>query len=570
MDIIRKQDNRFSSILLDAGLITKQQLETAQKQAQSTGQDIGTTLMKLGYITQEDMLQAIAEQLDIPYLDLENYEIDTKALQLVPSEIAYKYRVIPVFHIGNVLTLAMANPQDVTVIDKIRRLTKMEIEPAVATEAAILQAIEQHYGVVTTISETINEVIQTMEAEIEPEVSEKKMEENLRELAEDAPVVKLVNMILVQAIKEHASDIHIEPEEDSLRVRYRIDGILHEIFSPPKELQAAIISRIKILAEVDIAENRIPQDGRFRMKFENKEIDVRVSTLPTAYGENVVMRILDKSNIMLDLKDLGFTKDGHDTFIQMLANSYGIILVTGPTGSGKTTTLYAALNTINSIEKNIITVEDPIEYRLKLIRQSQVNPKAGLTFASGLRSILRQDPDVIMVGEIRDSETANIAIQAALTGHLVLSTLHTNDAAGALTRMNEMGVESFLLASATIGVLAQRLVRKICEKCKKPYQPDKLLLERIGITNPKKKLTFFRGEGCSACKNTGYRGRTGIYEILKVDDKIRELVLQDASSEKIRNVAITKGMRTLKQDGLLKCLQGITTIEEVMRVTNIA
>ncbi|RKY89438.1 type II secretion system protein GspE, partial [candidate division KSB1 bacterium] len=413
MDIIRKQDNRFSSILLDAGLITKQQLETAQKQAQSTGQDIGTTLMKLGYITQEDMLQAIAEQLDIPYLDLENYEIDTKALQLVPSEIAYKYRVIPVFHIGNVLTLAMANPQDVTVIDKIRRLTKMEIEPAVATEAAILQAIEQHYGVVTTISETINEVIQTMEAEIEPEVSEKKMEENLRELAEDAPVVKLVNMILVQAIKEHASDIHIEPEEDSLRVRYRIDGILHEIFSPPKELQAAIISRIKILAEVDIAENRIPQDGRFRMKFENKEIDVRVSTLPTAYGENVVMRILDKSNIMLDLKDLGFTKDGHDTFTQMLANSYGIILVTGPTGSGKTTTLYAALNTINSIEKNIITVEDPIEYRLKLIRQSQVNPKAGLTFASGLRSILRQDPDVIMVGEIRDSETANIAIQAA-------------------------------------------------------------------------------------------------------------------------------------------------------------
>jgi general secretion pathway protein E len=376
-------------------------------------------------------------------------------------------------------------------------------------------------------------------------------------------------MILAQAVRDQASDIHIEPEEDLLRVRFRIDGILHEIFSPPKNLQAAIISRIKILAEMDIAENRIPQDGRFRIRLDHREIDIRVSALPTACGGNIVLRLLDKSSILLKIEDLGFTKDSLQTIQNMLSNSYGIILVTGPTGSGKTTTLYSALNYLNSIDKNIITIEDPIEYRLKMIRQSQVNPKAGMTFASGLRAILRQDPDIIMVGEIRDSETANIALQAALTGHLVLSTLHTNDAVGALSRMQEMGVEPFLLATAAVGVIAQRLVRKICPKCKEQYVPSQNILRRLGIKNTKEKVLFYRGAGCNACKDTGYRGRLGIYEILKMDDKIREMLIANYSAEKINSFTLKQGVSTLKHSGILNALKGNTSIEEVMRVTNI-
>ncbi len=567
--MLLRDDRRFGEILIDSGLITPEQLSQALQEQQGNNQPIGSILVRLGYISQQDYLTTLSAQLDVPFILLSDYEIDPEVIDLIPAALAQKYHVVPLFRIKNALTVAMADPQDVGAIDEIRRYSQLEVEPVLAPESDIGQAIEQYYGVDVEMSHTLSEVIQSIEAESEAVVAPEP-EKNLRELAEDAPVVRLVNMILTQAIKDRASDIHIEPEDDSIRVRYRVDGILREVFSPPKNLQAAVISRIKILAELDIAETRVPQDGRFRIQLGGKEIDVRVSSLPTAYGENIVMRILDKSNILLKLDDLGFAPDNLKIVRTMLSNSYGIILVTGPTGSGKTTSLYAFLNTINTVEKNIITLEDPIEYRLRMIRQAQVNPKAGMTFASGLRSILRQDPDVIMVGEIRDPETAQIAIESALTGHLVLSTLHTNDAAGAVTRLVEMGVEPFLLSSALIGIIAQRLVRRVCPKCREAYSPSVLELKRIGLNPKRQDLKFYRGKGCSFCRQSGFKGRIGIYEILKIDDKIRELILSGASSEEIRRAAIQRGMRTLKHDGLLKALQGVTTPEEVMRVINIS
>ncbi|NOY77769.1 MAG: type II secretion system ATPase GspE [Calditrichaeota bacterium] len=567
--MLPKNERRLGEILVDSGVITQEQLEQALVVQKRNGQRIGSILVHLGFISTQNYLEALANQLDVPYVELSDYEIDAEALKLVPGVLAQKYHVIPLFRIKNALTLAMVDPQDIEAIDEIRRISHLEIEPAIASESDIMAALEHHYGVVLEMSDTLDEVIQSIEAEAGSDLPEEP-EENLRQLAEDAPVVKLVNMILAQAIKDRASDIHIEPEEESIRVRYRVDGILQEVFAPPKSLQAAIISRIKILSEMDIAETRIPQDGRFRVHIQGNDVDVRVSTLPTAYGENVVMRILDKNNVLLKLDDLGFSDDNLGIVREMLSNSYGIILVTGPTGSGKTTSLYAFLNTINSVDKNIITLEDPIEYRLKMIRQSQINPKVGMTFASGLRSILRQDPDIIMVGEIRDPETAQIAIESALTGHLVLSTLHTNDAPGALTRLSEMGVEPFLLSSAIIGVIAQRLVRRVCPKCREAYSPTPLALKRIGINPERKAIQFYKGKGCPVCKHSGYKGRIGIYEILKVDDKIRELILSGATSDDIRKEAIRRGMKTLKHDGLLKALKGMTTVEEVMRVINIS
>jgi|Deesub1362B_J571_1020462.scaffolds.fasta_scaffold01287_3 type IV pilus assembly protein PilB len=566
--MLKRRTKKLEDLLLERNLITSDQLQQAVRESQTTGEDVGKILVRLGYISEEDLLQALADHLEIPFISLNDYEPDENVLKLLPSNIASQLLVLPLFEIHDVLTVAVKDPHDVEAIDTVRRLTGKQVEPVLATEKEIRQAIAQYYGMAVEVRESLDEVIQTIEAETVEEEDNLRPAEDLRQLAEDAPVVKLVNLILAQAIRDKASDIHIEPEEDFLRVRFRIDGILHEVFTPPKQLQSAIISRIKILSEMDIAETRVPQDGRFRIRLDNREVDLRVSTLPTAYGENIVIRVLDRSNVLLNIEDLGFTPDNRRLFEEMLGAAYGIILVTGPTGSGKTTTLYSALNYLNSIQKNIITIEDPIEYRLKMIRQSQVNPKAGMTFASGLRAILRQDPDIIMVGEIRDSETANIAVQAALTGHLVLSTLHTNDAVGALTRLEEMGIEPFLVGTAAVGVIAQRLVRKICDRCKEPYEPNPGLLRRLGL-KPNKKLVFYRGRGCGACKGTGYRGRTGIYEILKVDDKIRELIIENASAEKLRAEALRSGMKPLKYDGILKAMQGVTTIEEVMRVTNI-
>ena len=566
--MLKKKTKRLGEILLEHKKITPAQLKQALEEQKINHKELGQILLKLDYISETDLAVALSEQLEIPYLQLDDYEIDEEAIKLIPNEIAHKHFVIPVFFIDKVLTVAMVNPQDVTTTDTLRRISKMQIEPVIATELEISASIDQFYGTSAKITNSMDEVIQTLEAESAEIEEAKTPEEDLRQLAEDQPVVKLVNMILAQAIRDQASDIHIEPEEDFLRVRFRIDGILHEIFTPPKNLQAAVISRLKILAEIDIAESRIPQDGRFRIRLDSKEIDLRVSTLPTSYGENVVLRLLDKSSVLLDMKDLGFSTDNMTKIEDMLSSSYGIILVTGPTGSGKTTTLYTGLNYLNSIEKNIITVEDPIEYRLKMIRQAQVNTKSGMTFASGLRSILRQDPDIIMIGEIRDGETANISLQAALTGHLVLSTFHTNDAVGALSRMQEMGIEPFLLATAAVGVIAQRLVRKICDKCKEETQISPSLLSRMGIKN-NKDYVFYHGRGCNSCKETGYRGRLGIYEILKIDDKIKEMIIADHSADKIKAAAINGGMRTLKHDGIVNALKGKTTIEEVLRVTNI-
>jgi type IV pilus assembly protein PilB len=566
--LIKEEDQKFGELLVKSGVITAAQLREALKFKKHHDDDLAQVLIQKGMASSKEVFVSLSDFLDLPFIELQDYSIDPEVLDIVPKALAYKYRIIPVFKIEDSLTVAMANPGDVHVIDAVRRETGLEVEPAISLENDILSALEDHYGTSENFDASFDEVIQHIEDE-KPEEEETTSAEKLKQLSAEAPVVKLVNIIISQAILDRASDIHIEPEEKSLRVRYRIDGILHESLSPPKHLQAAIISRIKILADLDIAESRVPQDGRFQVSMNDREIDLRVSTLPTVHGENVVLRILDKSSIMIGLEDLGFGQDLLAQFQRILSSSYGIILVSGPTGSGKTTTLYSALQSINTPDKNIITVEDPVEYRLKMIRQSQVNLKAGLTFAAGLRSILRQDPDIIMVGEIRDSETAKIAVESALTGHLVLSTIHTNDAPGGLTRLTEMGVEPFLTASSTVGVLAQRLVRRLCDNCKKPYQPSSAILSELDLPTDDNEFVFYKGEGCQNCKNTGYKGRIGIYEIMTMNETIRDLCLQNASSEQIKKAALESGMRSLRQDGILKAIEGVTTLEEVFRVTNV-
>lgn len=561
------EDDKFAEVLVRNGVLTPEQLSDVHKLRKHRDEPLARLLIQEGLASTRDVFTALADYLNLPFIELQDYDIDPEVINIVPRDLAYRYRVCPVFKIENNLTLAMSNPGDVEAIDAVRRESGLEIEPAISLESDILAALEAHYGGAETLDASFDEVIQHIEDE-KAQQQEPTSADKLKQLSAEAPVVKLVNLIITQAILERASDIHIEPEERSLRVRYRIDGVLHEALSPPKHLQAAIISRIKILSDLDIAESRVPQDGRFQVSLHGREIDLRVSTLPTVFGENVVLRILDKSHLLFGLEDLGLRDQSLQHFRRVLSSPYGIFLVSGPTGSGKTTTLYAALQSINSPEKNIVTVEDPVEYRLKMVRQSQVNPKAGLSFASGLRAILRQDPDVIMVGEIRDRETARVAVEAALTGHLVLSTIHTNDAPGGLTRLTEMGVEPFLTASAATAVVAQRLVRRICEPCKTPYEPSPALLNDLGTggTNPDR--PFYRGSGCSTCRHTGYRGRTGLYEIMLIDDEIRRLILARASTEQIRHMALKHGMQSLRHDGLNKALDGITTLEEVYRVTN--
>ncbi|MBI5144391.1 MAG: type II secretion system ATPase GspE [Candidatus Omnitrophica bacterium] len=549
-------------ILLAKGLISQEQIARAKDDMKKTGLSLEKTLEKLGYITEEDIVNTIAESMRVLYVDLKDYLIDTEVIKLMPEDLARKYKAIPLFKIGDTLTLAMANPRDIMALDEIRIRSRIQvIEPVLSTEKAIYDAIGQYYGVTGTLDDVIKSLGKVSLPLIETEAQGLK---TLAKAAEEAPVVKLVNLILMQAVKEKASDIHIEPEEDILRVRFRVDGILHEVSNPPKNLQSVIASRIKILANIDIAETRKPQDGRIRLKMENRALDLRVSTFPTIHGENIVLRVLDKSSVILGLADLGFSEKDLKDFDRLIRSPYGIILVTGPTGSGKTTTLYSALTTINSVEKNIITVEDPVEYELPLIRQTQVNPKAGLTFATGLRSILRQDPDIVMVGEIRDKETADIAIQASLTGHLVFSTLHTNDAPSALTRLIDMGVEPFLISSSVIGILAQRLVRVICKECKEKYPPSNDVLKELGL---KEAPSFCRGRGCEVCKNTGYAGRIGIFEFLHISEEIKKLIVTKASADEVKKKAVMEGMRTLRDDGLDKTRRGITTIEEVLRVT---
>ncbi len=565
--MITEEDKKFGYFLVKKNVITPEQLAEALKSKKYNDEELIQILVYRGFANVNDIYTYLAEFLNLPFIELRDYIVELDVLELIPKELAFRYKVLPIFKIENSLTVAMVDPGDIQVMDVLRRETGLEIEAAISREADIQGALANYYGDSKGMDTSFDEVIQDMKSE---GPKEDTSAERLKKLSAETPVVKLVNLIISQAILEHASDIHIEPEEKSLQVRYRVDGVLHESLSPPKQLQPAIISRVKILADLDIAESRIPQDGRFQVSLNGREIDFRVSTLPTVNGENVVLRILDKSGLMLSLNDLGLEQNSFARLKEMISSSYGVMLVSGPTGSGKTTTLYSVLHSLNKPDKKIVTVEDPVEYRLKGIRQSQVNVKAGLTFAAGLRSILRQDPDIIMVGEIRDTETARIAIESALTGHLVLSTIHTNDAPGGLTRLTEMGIEPFLSASATIGIVAQRLVRRLCENCKKAYKPNDSLLSQLELpeSTDVKNIEFCQPEGCSHCKDNGYKGRLGIYEVLQIDESIRKLTLKHASTDEIKRMAIQNGMRNLRQDGLLKAMQGVTSIEEVFRITN--
>ncbi len=548
-------ERKIGEILVEQGYLTLHQVEEALEEQKTTGEKVGEVLVRKGWLAPEELSRALATQLGVSSFDLANYIISAEVIKLIPQDIAIKYKVIPVFKVGNTLTVAMIDPSNVFLIDELQNITKCRIEPVLADEMPIRKAQDQYYGG----AGTIHEIISSLDTA--------KLSESDR-LGEEAPVVKLVNILIVEAVQTNASDIHFEPEEKLMNVRYRIDGILHKHAILPKDLQAAIISRLKIMAELDIAEKRIPQDGRILKKIGNKDIDFRVSTCPTIHGENVVLRILDKSSMTLGLEVLGFPARELKAFEEIIFEPYGIILVTGPTGSGKTTTLYSALHKINREDINIMTVEDPVEYQFSQIRQVQVNQKAGLTFASALRSFLRQDPDVIMVGEIRDLETAQIAVQAALTGHLVLSTLHTNDAPTAFTRLVDMGIEPFLVSSSVLGVLAQRLVRKVCSNCKEAYTPPAALLRSLGLEKKvDSSIKFLSGKGCKLCNNTGYKGRVGIYEMLKMTFQIQELVLRGAPPDEIKNLASKQGMRTLRDIALEKVLTGETTPEEVIRIT---
>ena len=559
----RKVKKSLGESLVDEGIITRDQLKKAQAEEKRLGLRLRQVLVKMGFIAEEDLVTFLSTKLDLPRIELANYIVDSKIIDLVPENLARKYELIPVLKIGNRLTCAMLDPWNIFALDEIRMKTNLIIEPAVATESEIKKALNQYYGAKGSMEDLIKSLNEKkLGIEEGKEINARK----LQGAAEEPIVIRLVNMIVLKAVQEKASDIHIEPGESILKTRFRVDGMLRETPSPPKHLQSAIISRIKIMADLDIAERRKPQDGRFTIKIEGREIDVRVSCVPTLYGENVVLRLLDVASALLGLDQLGFSKQILEKYRKLIVRPHGVILVTGPTGSGKTTTLYASLDKINTVEKNIITVEDPIEYKLEGIRQIQVNPKVNLTFANGLRSILRQDPNIIMVGEMRDFETAEIAIQAALTGHLVFSTLHTNDAASAVTRMIDMRVEPFLVSSSVIGILAQRLVRKICPECKEKYKPTKEELKNIGLGEDEK-INFYRGKGCDKCMKTGYRGRIGIYELMLMDDAIRNLIVAKTPSEEIRKKALSSGMIALKADGIEKIKQGLTTVEEVLRVT---
>lgn len=570
-----EEKKSFADFLVGVGILSPDQLQKVT-QEQKRGERLEQTIVRLGYAKEDLVLQCLADYFNLPFVDLDTYLIDEKVAKIIPEEMARRHTLIPLFKIGDTLTVAMANPLNILALDEVRNRTKTEVEVAIATEKKIKKAIDQHYGVTsTTVENLLQQFIKGSAAgpSLEPRDYRKTYDLAVKEMlpapVEDAPTTRLFDLLMIQAIRDRASDIHIEPEEKALRVRVRIDGFLYEFLTLPKQIHPSLTSRIKILAEMDIAETRLPQDGNFNVKLEKRGFEIRVSTFPTIYGENIVLRILDQTSPLRKLEDLGFEEEMLFRYKQLLQRSNGITLVVGPTGSGKTTTLYSSLNMINSMEKNIITIEDPVEYRLSLIRQTQVNPKAGINFATGLRSILRQDPDVIMVGEIRDLETSQIALQAALTGHLVLSTLHTNDAPEAITRLMDIGVEPYFISSSVIAVLAQRLVRMICPDCKVSYQVNPRVLkdEEGDFSKSKDPLTLYRGKGCKNCKQSGYWGRTGIFELLVVNERIKELISEKAPTQRIRETAREMvGMVSLREDGLRKVLNGIITLEEVNRV----
>ncbi len=551
----------LGEILVADGVTTPEMITAALNRMQTTGERLGEALVALGAVTKDDVLKALAVQNNLPYLFRGELPSPLPVVKNLSPKYLRQYVVCPIAVEGGLLTVATADPLNPMIVDDLRQSTGLDVRIVVSPGEGILEAIDRTYDGAAT---PLQRIVEGLEEERGPEGEEDV--NHLRDMAFEAPVIRLVNLLVESAIAAEASDIHIEPFEDTLRVRYRIDGILFDQESPPRRLRDAVTSRIKLMAEMNIAERRLPQDGRIRVSLHGRRVDIRVSTIPTVHGESIVMRLLDRASVFLPLEKLGFGSDTLKHFEALIQRPHGILLVTGPTGSGKTTTLYAALEKINSPDRKILTIEDPVEYQLKGVNQIPVKPKIGLSFATGLRHIVRQDPDVILVGEIRDLETVDIAIQAALTGHMVFSTLHTNDAPGAIPRLQDMGAEPYLIASVLEGVLAQRLVRRICQACRAPETPSAADIEALGVEAPPG-VTLYRGLGCDECRNTGYRGRTAIYELFTITEDVRSLILRRASSREIRRLAVEAGMTTLRMDGWSRACEGVTTVEEVLRVT---
>ncbi len=550
---------QLGDILLEGGLVTPDQLDQAVTEQQRLGKSLGRVLVELGMVTESQLVASLAKQIGLQFVDLADYPIDPSAAALVPDAVCRRHTALPIGYEDGRLVVAMADPANVFAMDDFRSIAGLEVKAVVATKGDVTAAINRLHRMDTDMEDLTATI----------EVSDDKDElSKVKEIVDDAPIVKFVNLLITQAIQDRASDIHIEPAERDMRVRFRIDGVLHEIMRSPKTIQSGVISRLKIMSDINIAERRIPQDGRMSVVSNGKKIDLRVATLPTVWGEKVVMRILDNSTAMLKLSDLGFMPENFTRFEESFIKPYGMILVTGPTGSGKSTTLYATLNIVSTPDRNVITVEDPVEYRLPGINQVQTNVKAGLSFAAALRSILRSDPDIVLIGEIRDHETAQIAIEAALTGHLVLSTLHTNDAPSAINRLIEMGIEPFLVGSALDCVLAQRLARRLCPKCKEAYQPteESLVHARFPWTPGEPLPTLYRPVGCSACSKTGYKGRMALHEVMTVTEEVERLAVERRSADEIGRTARSQGMTTLRHDGMSKVLLGHTSLEEILRV----
>ncbi|MEK4004076.1 GspE/PulE family protein [Paenibacillus sp. FSL H3-0333] len=551
MAIMKK---RLGDLLVDNGIISQEQLEEALVEQRKSKRKLGDLLITQGYITEQQLIEVLEFQLGIPHVSLFKYQIDPAITQIIPESMAKRYQVLPFMKEGSKLMVAMADPLDYFAIEDLRMSTGFRIEPAISSRDELTRAIARHYGMRDSMSQMMVE-LPTQEEIEETEITD-----------EDSPIVRLVNQMIQQAVSLRASDIHVDPGENNLSIRYRIDGTLRTERIIPKQMQGYITARLKIMAKLNIAERRLPQDGRIKMQFDYKMVDIRVSSLPTMHGEKIVLRLLDLSTGVKSVDSLGFSDGNAAAFQEMISKPYGILLITGPTGSGKTTTLYAALNQLNTESANIITIEDPVEYQLEGVNQVHVNPAIGLTFAAGLRSILRQDPNIVMVGEIRDTDTAEIAVRASLTGHLVLSTLHTNDAISTISRLRDMGVEPYLIASSLLGVVAQRLVRKICPDCRedhKPTEQESIMLRRHGLPEH----VIYHGRGCGSCNNTGYRGRIAIHEVLTINDHLRQLITESASIEELRAAGKAKGMVQLMEDGFLKVSKGITTLQEVMRET---
>jgi len=566
---------KLGDLLLKAKLISQEQLEEALQKQKETGGKIGEALVRLGHVTDQDITEVLSQQFSVPAVDLDHLEVDENIIKLIPIEICRKYQVVPVSKFGATLTVAMADPSNVFALDDLKFLTGYNIEPVVASDMAVVRALDKYYGTDHSVElkKVMDDLVHAEEAAVELLDEDEGLDVAQMEAeAEEAPVIRLVNLILTDAIKRKASDIHIEPYEREFRVRFRMDGVLYEMMNPPLKLKDSILSRVKILARLDIAEKRLPQDGRIKLKMKlqdrAKELDFRVSVLPTLYGEKIVLRLLDKDNLMLDMTKLGFEKESLRKFEEAIFKPWGMVLVTGPTGSGKTNTLYSCVGKLNTPEVNIMTAEDPVEFNIPGINQVQMHDSIGLNFAASLRSFLRQDPNIILVGEIRDFETAEIAVKAALTGHLVLSTLHTNDAPSSVTRLINMGIEPFLVATSVNILAAQRLVRRVCSNCKEEVEIPMQALINIGFSPEEaKQVKVQKGKGCEKCNKTGYKGRIGLYEVMEVSDEIRELILSGASALELKQKALEEGMLSLRRSGLIKIKNGITTIEEVVRET---